>query len=132
MTGLCKLKADFWTKEFTNFSPGAHNTVPIHDWWETALKLEAAEKLAEAEVLIRDALSPRGEPWTAQSAHLYELRCRRLLREGRRAEAQAAFERGCKLMKSYASGATSGGEGLALSQEAEDYRRELAQLFQTP
>lgn len=106
--------------------------MPVPDWWQTVLQLEAAEKLPEAEALIHDALAPRREPWTAQTAYLYELRCRRLLAEGRRAEALAAFERGCEFMVSYASGATSGGEGVALSQEAEDYRRELAQLFQTP
>lgn len=97
-------------------------------WWTKAVELEAADKLAEAEAVIRAALQPRQEPWDAQTAH-YELRCKRMLREGKIDAAKAAAAKGYDLMLTYASGATSGGEGTAMSHEAEDYRRNLEALI---
>src|SRR5689334_10249038 len=99
-----------------------------HEWWKQALQLEAADKLSETERVIREAMSPRGEPWTAQIAHLYELRCKRFLAAGQIEAARAAARTGHDFMLSYASGATSGGEGVALSAEAEEYRQNLAAL----
>lgn len=99
------------------------------EWWVAALKLEAAGKLAEAEAVIRQALDPRQEPSAAQIAHLYELRCRRLVKLGGFAAAHIAAEKGYAFMCEYASGATSGGEGVALSREAEDYRASLNELL---
>ncbi|MCA9135281.1 MAG: hypothetical protein KDB00_00945 [Planctomycetales bacterium] len=95
------------------------------DWWTTAIGLEAQGKLGAAEKVIRRALDPQGEPSSAQIAYLYELRCRRLAKEGRFEEARAAAETGYSFMCEYASGATSGCEGIALSQEANLYRKTL-------
>lgn len=99
------------------------------EWWVAALKLEAAGKLAEAEAVIRQALDPRREPSAAQIAHLYELRCRRLVKLGGFAAAHIAADKGYSFMREYASGATSGGEGSALSREAENYRTSLNELL---
>jgi hypothetical protein len=95
------------------------------DWWKKAQELEAADKLAEAEEVIAAAMSPRRDPWDAQTAELYELRCKRLLREGKIEAAKAAAQKGYDFMLMYAAGSTSGGEGTARSREAEEYRRNL-------
>lgn len=94
------------------------------DWWDKAVELEQADRLEEAEKTIRKGMRP-GDPWDCQTAHLYELRVVRLLKLGRIDEARQAFKRGCALMRSYASGATSGGEGVALSAEADKYEASL-------
>lgn len=94
-------------------------------WWTKALALEAAGKLQEAEEVIGEALGPKGEPWTAQTAELYELRCKRLAAEGKMDEARAAAKKGYEFMLAYAAGSTSGGEGTARSAEAERYQANL-------
>ncbi|MCB1050155.1 MAG: hypothetical protein KDC71_06095 [Acidobacteria bacterium] len=103
------------------------NTDP--EWWTTALRLELEDRLKQAEATIRRALDPRGEPSSAQIAHLYELRCRRLLKLGQLEAARSAAQKGYAFMCEYASGATSGGEGIALSREAKTYQTNLNQLL---
>ncbi|MCA9192442.1 MAG: hypothetical protein KDB03_11795 [Planctomycetales bacterium] len=98
-------------------------------WWTEAVELEVADKLTEAEAVIRRALDPRGDPSSAQIAYLYEVRCRRLISQGQLDEARKAADKGYRFMCEYASGATSGGEGIALSQEAQDYRKTLDRLI---
>jgi hypothetical protein len=99
------------------------------EWWDKALALEATDKLAEAEAVIEAALRPRMEPWPAQQAELYAVRCRRLLADGKIEAARAAAAKGYDFMLIYASGATSGGEGTALSREAEEFRKNLEALL---
>lgn len=99
------------------------------DWWLVAVELEAADKLAEAEAVIRRALDPVGDPSSAQIGYLYELRCRRLIRQGKLEEARVAAGKGCHFMREYASGASSGGEGIALHRESQDYRKSLERLL---
>lgn len=94
-------------------------------WWIEAIALEAADKLSEAETLIRSVLDPQREPSSAQIAQLYEVRCRRLAAMGQSNEARAAAEQAYRYMREYASGASSGAEGLALSQQAENHRKSL-------
>jgi len=94
-------------------------------WWTKAVELEAAGKLQEAEEMIEAALGPRGDPWTAQIAELYELRCKRLAAEGKMDDARAAAKKGYDFMLAYAAGSTSGGEGTARSAEAERYLTNL-------
>jgi hypothetical protein len=100
------------------------------DWWDKAVELEHAGKLEEAEDAIRKGMTP-GDPWDCQTAYLYELRTKRLLSQGNIDEARKSFKRGCDLMRSYASGATSGGEGVALSAEADEYEAELRKLIES-
>jgi hypothetical protein len=85
------------------------------DWWRAAVLLERANRLEEAEKTILDALDHIGV--YSSLARLYEERYARLLRAGREEEATAARERAVHWLTVYASSATSGGEGAALSRE---------------
>ena len=85
------------------------------DWWRDAVLLERADRLDEAEQTIEKALDHIGV--YSSLAHLYELRCARLTREGRDDAAEAARKRAIHWLYTYAGSATSGGEGAALSRE---------------
>ena len=85
------------------------------EWWTIAQDLERADKLEEAERLVLDSLDHLGV--YSQLAHLYERRVSRLLAAGDTEGAMRAFERARHWLVLYAAGATSGGEGAALSQE---------------
>lgn len=92
-------------------------------WWTKALQLEQADQLEAAEQLLRSSINDLG--CFSQIAYLYELRMRRKQAEGDRAAAEAAFRKSAAWMRFMASGATSGGEGEALSQAAADHEAEL-------
>ena len=77
--------------------------------------LERADRLDEAEQTIEKALDHIGV--YSSLAHLHELRYARLLREGKDDAASVARERAIHWLYMYASSATSGGEGAALSME---------------
>jgi hypothetical protein len=85
------------------------------EWWTIAQHLERADKLEEAERLVLDSLDHLGV--YSQLAHLYERRVSRLLAAGDTEGAMRAYERARHWLVLYAAGATSGGEGAALSQE---------------
>jgi hypothetical protein len=85
------------------------------DWRRDAVLLERADRLDEAEQVIEKALDHIGV--CSSLAHMHELRYARLLRAGRQDEAVAARERAIHWLYMYASSATSGGEGAALSLE---------------
>jgi len=85
------------------------------DWWRDAVLLERADRLEEAEQTIEKALDHIGV--YSSLAHMYEERCARLARQGREEDAAAARERAIHWLYVYASSATSGGEGAALSRE---------------
>jgi hypothetical protein len=85
------------------------------DWWRTAVLLERADRLDEAEREILQALDHIGV--YSSLARLYEERVARLVHAGREEEASAARERAIHWLTVYASSATSGGEGAALSRE---------------
>jgi hypothetical protein len=93
------------------------------DWWRDAVLLERADKLEEAEQTILKALDHIGV--YSSLAHLYELRIGRLNNEGRDNEASAARDRAVHWLDVYASSATSGGEGAALSYERDQRKRAL-------
>ena len=101
-------------------------------WWRLAIELEQQDRLSEAEALIKNALAPRGDPWDCQTAYLYELRAQRLVSEGKRGAAKEAAQTSVNFMRQYASGATSGGEGIALSAEADQTQKRLEQLIGAP
>jgi hypothetical protein len=85
------------------------------EWWTIAQHLERADKLEAAEGLILDSLDHLGVYSTL--GHLYEQRVSRLLGAGDQEGAMRAYERARHWLWLYAAGATSGGEGAALSEE---------------
>jgi hypothetical protein len=102
------------------------------DWWKLAIELEQQDRLAEAEDVIKKALSPRGDPWDCQTAYLYELRAGRLIAEGNSAAAREAAQRAVNFMREYASGATSGGEGVASTRQADQVKQRMEALVGVP
>ncbi|HUQ82171.1 MAG TPA: hypothetical protein VM076_13560 [Gemmatimonadaceae bacterium] len=84
-------------------------------WWRTAVLLERADRLEEAEQTILKAVDHIGA--YSSVAYLYEERYARLARAGRDDDARVARARAIEWLRSYAGSATSGGEGAALSLE---------------
>ncbi|WP_284615834.1 hypothetical protein [Aquabacterium humicola] len=93
------------------------------DWWLAAQLLERADRLAEAEQCITDAVDHLGA--SLQVAELYRQRMLRLHAEGRPDGAAAAREAAVRWAHHYAAGATSGGEGAALSRERDAFLARL-------
>lgn len=92
-------------------------------WWLKARKLEAEDKLKEAEAVIRD-----GVPhlyFAHATADLYRLRMLRLKEAGDAAGAREAFDQSENFIYFMASLATSGGEGAALSYERDKFMTQL-------
>jgi hypothetical protein len=90
------------------------------EWWRAAVMHERGDRLDEAEQAILQAVDHIGA--YSSLASLYEERCARLVRdehrdEHRDAAAEAARARAIHWLRVYASSATSGGEGAALSRE---------------
>ncbi len=94
--------------------------------WKQAQDLERQGRFKEAESLIQQTM-PEGV--CQQTAHLYELRMQRLLSEGDRPGAIKAYQLACEWWWSYASGATSGGEGMARSYERNQEALRLAKII---
>jgi hypothetical protein len=97
-------------------------------WWQKAILLEAENRLDEAEAMIRD-----GCPYLAfayPTADLYRQRMVRLQATGDRAGALAAFQKSRGFIYFYASSATSGGEGTALSAERDEFYAQLVALYE--
>lgn len=88
------------------------------NWWREAVLLERADRLDEAEAVIRRALDHIGV--YSQLAYLFECRMARLSSEGNLEGAQAAKKRAIHWLYAYAGSATSGGEGAALSMERDE------------
>jgi hypothetical protein len=92
-------------------------------WWTEAQRLEQAGYVDTAEKLIRSNIDHLG--CYSQIAYLHELRGVRLQAAGDAAGARAAFEASGTWMDHMASGATSGGEGAALSLQRDEHHRRL-------
>lgn len=97
------------------------------DWWRQALALEAENRLAEAEAAISNACPHIG--CAASTAELYRRRMLRLKQAGDEAGALAAFQNSSQWISFYASQATSGGEGAALSLQRDEFHARLVQEF---
>jgi hypothetical protein len=93
------------------------------DWWMAALLMERADRLAEAEQCITDAVDHIGA--ALQVAELYRQRMLRLQDDGQPGEALKARGAAIRWAEHYAASATSGGEGAALSRERDAF---IAQL----
>lgn len=92
-------------------------------WWDRALALEAQDQFEAAENAIRAGCPHIG--FAASSAEMYRQRMNRLKAAGDRAGALDAFKRASDFIDFYASLATSGGEGAALSYERDQFRARL-------
>lgn len=96
------------------------------EWWTKALKLELANRLKEAEQAIHKGESSIGS--VIQTAELYRLRMERLKQEGDLKGAREARAKAVEWAISYASCATSGGEGVALSMERDQFIASLGTI----
>ena len=96
------------------------------DWWQKAKQLEENNELDEAEAVIKRAVPHLG--FASQTAQLYMERMLRLRVAGDRAGAADAHQRAANWIRDYASFATIGGEGAALSLERDQFLAELGPL----
>ena len=96
-------------------------------WWHQALALEAQDKLEAAEDVIMQGAQHIGG--ASSVAEMYARRMRRFQRAGDEARALEAFKQANQWISYYASLATSGGEGAALSLERDQFRSGLVDQF---
>jgi hypothetical protein len=92
-------------------------------WWTKAQALEAEGRLEEAEQAILNGVDHIGA--AASVAEMYKRRMLRLQKSGDREGAREAFRKADHWIVTYASWATSGGEGAALSLERDQVLAEL-------
>lgn len=102
----------------------AEEEAPVEgpEWWGRAVRLERADRLEEAEQLLKDSIPSLH--FAIQTAEMYRLRWLRL-RETDWEGAKAARQKAADWAWQYASYATSGGEGAALSMERDEFIRSL-------
>jgi hypothetical protein len=96
-------------------------------WWYEALVMEARNELDAAENHIRQSCPYIGFAYS--TAEMYRLRMHRLKNIGDESGALAAFNKASDFIFFYASMATSGGEGAALSIERDKFRAQLVAEF---
>jgi hypothetical protein len=124
ITDACNL-AELVLRSVSFAHDGSHDGQPA--WWHRAQALERADRLSEAEEAITSAVQHLGA--YASIAQLYAARTDRLLRAGDRDGAAAAYAKARQWMYSYAASATSGGEGVALSMERDEFLAALASAY---
>lgn len=99
-------------------------------WWIMARKLEAENKLKEAEAAIKDGV--HNLYFAHATAELYRLRMLRMMEAGDKAAALEAFRKSESFIWFMASLATSGGEGAALSHERDKFMKQLVAEYGSP
>jgi len=87
------------------------------DWRTQVDQLEQAGQIEEAEALLLKSINHLGA--YSSAAYLWEREVGRRVEKNDLAGAKAAARKARDLLYAYAAGATSGGEGTALSREAE-------------
>lgn len=92
-------------------------------WWHEALALESADQPEAAEKHIHDNCPHIGYAYS--TAEMYRLRMLRMKQAGDLTGALVAFKKSSSFIQHYASLATSGGEGAALSGERDEFRARL-------
>lgn len=97
------------------------------NWFEQVVDLEKRGQFEEAASLVRLALPRYGAPYTV--AEMYCERMVRLKKDGDEAGAIFCFQRADFWIFLYASYATSGGEGAALTMERKRFRESLVAHF---
>lgn len=96
-------------------------------WARMAQSTEGPDRLEQVEREMQAAIDHIGV--AASIAEIYAERMRAFQRAGDEPRAIAAFKLAVQWMGSYASSATSGGEGAALSYERDQFCAELAREF---
>lgn len=97
------------------------------EWWIKASKLEQADRLEEAEAVVKNAIPHLY--FAHATADLYRERMIRKMKEGDKAGALEAFRQAKSFIYFMASLATSGGDGAALSGERDSFMRELVRIY---
>jgi hypothetical protein len=97
------------------------------DWWCKARALEKEGRLEAAEDVIRDGIPHLHFAYA--TADFYQERMLRLMEAGDEAGALEAFRKSRGFIYFYASLATSGGEGAALSVERDAFLRGLIAAY---
>jgi len=97
------------------------------DWWLKARKLEAENRMEEAEALIKNAVP--NLYFAEVTADLYRLRMLRLMEARDKTGAREAFRQAKNFIHFFASMATSGGEGAALSGERDAFMKRLVAAY---
>lgn len=92
-------------------------------WWNKARALEQADQLEAAEALLKDSIPHQA--FALEIAEMYRERMLRLRAAGDREGASEAWRKSYNWACFYASQATSGGEGTAMSVERDDFLRTL-------
>lgn len=108
--------------------PGA-NPAPLDTsaWARAAQNTDGPDRLEAVEEDMRRSIPHIGV--AASIAELYAQRMRAFQRAGNEPRASAAFKLAVDWMDNYASSATSGGEGAALSLERDQFRVALVREF---
>ena len=96
-------------------------------WDRAANSTEGPDQLKDVEEEMRKAFPHIGA--ASSIAEIYAQRMRAFQRAGNEPRAIAAFKLAVDWMATYASWATSGGEGAALSLELDDFQASLAREF---
>ena len=109
--------SDYFAVEGIEFAAVPEPSGP--DWWLKALELERAGNLPEAEAWIAAAIPDL--QYAMQTAELYKQRWLRLTRAGDTGEGQAPRGKAQEWAWFFASMATSGSEGMALSRERDQF-----------
>lgn len=97
------------------------------DWESKARNLDGPDRLEDVEAEIQRAYPHIGA--AASVAEMYARRMRAFQRAGNEPRAVAAFKLAADWISTYASWATSGGEGAALSYERDKFIAGLVQEF---
>lgn len=93
------------------------------EWWNRARQLELANRLKEAEQIIKDGVPHAAFAYAI--ADLYRQRMTRLAKSGDASGSQHARQEAVEWITFYASQATSGGEGAAFSAERDRFLSDL-------
>jgi hypothetical protein len=93
------------------------------DWYRDVELLERQDRLEEAEQLIEKRINNLYSAICI--AEMYKKRWHRLKKQGRQEEAEAARQKSADWAWNLAAGATSGGEGVALSRERDEFLKTL-------
>lgn len=97
------------------------------EWWRKARSMEGPDRLEAKEEQIQREAQHIGA--AASIAEMYAQRMRAFQRAGNEPRAMAAFKLAAQWIWTYASWATSGGEGEALSLERDRFHAALVREF---
>jgi hypothetical protein len=107
-----------------SFAPAQEKMQSAPDWLEMAAQLEQQNRVQEAEAVIRNAIPHLA--FALVTAQMHRSRMLRMKQSGNAVGALAAFREASRWIYFYAGQATSGGEGIALSKERDEFLASLA------